>query len=124
MLITANFIDAIKVKFKKPIFEDDFPEKGMKAWLVDVEWSTREQCYRLYFDFSDFEEDNAKYFKAVYHPNIYTKEIEAQTGRNKFTAIEAGCYNPKYDVYFSFEGLVTRNDTAFQREIVKYLQVA
>lgn len=123
MLITANFIDAIKVKFKKPICEEDFPEKGMQAWLVDVEWDQKYECYKLYFDFSDFEEHNAKYFKADYHPNVHTKEIGLKTGRDKFTAIEAGCYNPKYDVYFSFEGLVTRNDTAFQREIVKYLQV-
>lgn len=84
---------------------------------------TREQCYRLYFDFSDFEEHNAKYFKAVYLPNVYTKELENKTGRKKFTAIEAGRYNPKYDAYFSFEGLVTRDDRAFQREIVEYLQV-
>ena len=30
-MITASFIDAIKVQFIKPIFEDDFVEKGMKA---------------------------------------------------------------------------------------------
>lgn len=124
MLITANFVDAIRVQFKKPIFEDDFVEKGMKAWLVDVEWSTREQCYRLYFDFSDFEEHNAKYFKAVYRPNVHTQELGLKTGRNKFTAIEAGQYHPKYDVYFSTRDSSIRNDTAFQREIVEYLQVA
>lgn len=30
-MITASFVDAIKVQFIKPIFEDDFVEKGMKA---------------------------------------------------------------------------------------------
>ena len=30
-MIAASFIDAIKVQFIKPIFEDDFVEKGMKA---------------------------------------------------------------------------------------------
>lgn len=27
-MITASFVDAIKVQFIKPIFEDDFVEKG------------------------------------------------------------------------------------------------
>lgn len=122
--ITANFVDAIKVQFLRPIFEEDFPEKGMKAWLVDVEWDQKYECYKLYFDFSDFEEHNAKYFKADYHPNVHTQELGLKTGRKKFTAIEAGQYHPKYDAYFSFEGLVTRDDAAFQRKIIEYLQVA
>lgn len=123
MTITTDFIDAIRVQFKKPIFEDDFVEKGMTAWLVDVEWSTREQCYRLYFDFSDFEEQNAKYFKAVYHPNAHTHELGLQTGRKKFTAIEAGQYHPKYDAYFYPGDSSIRDDEAFKREILAYLQV-
>lgn len=95
----------------------------MKAWLVDVEWSERVECYRLYFDFSDFEEENAKYFKAVYHPNIHTKELENKTGRREFTSIEAGHYNPKYDVYFSLKESSIRDDEAFKREILEYLRV-
>ena len=31
MTISVDMIDAIKVQFIKPIFEDDFVEKGMKA---------------------------------------------------------------------------------------------
>lgn len=74
-MITASFIDAIKVQFIKPIFEDDFVEKGMKAWLTDVEWAEREKCYKLYFDFTEFEAENDKYFKATLYPNCYTKTI-------------------------------------------------
>lgn len=31
MAITVGMVDAIKVKFLKQIFEEDFPEKGMVA---------------------------------------------------------------------------------------------
>ena len=48
-MITARFINAIMVQFIKPIFEGDFVEKGMKAWLVDVEWNSNCKYYRLYF---------------------------------------------------------------------------
>jgi len=75
MTIIVDMIDAIKVQFIKPIFEDDFVEKGMKAWLVDVEWAEREKCYKLYFDFTEFEAENDKYFKATFYPNCYTKTI-------------------------------------------------
>lgn len=56
-------IDAILVQFKKPIFEDDFPEKGMTAWLTDVEWDNRYGSYKLYFYFGEHEDVNKKYFK-------------------------------------------------------------
>ena len=75
MTIIVDMIDAIKVQFIKPIFEDDFVEKGMKAWLVDVEWAEREGCYKLYFNFTDFEAENDKYFKATFYPNRYTRTI-------------------------------------------------
>ena len=67
-MITAKLVDAIQVQFLKPIFEDDFPEKGMWAWLTGVEWDSNCKCYRLYFDFTDFEVVNEKYFKRCYHP--------------------------------------------------------
>ena len=85
--ISVDFVSAIKVQFKKPIFEDDFVERGMTAWLVDVEWDTENECYKLWFDFEEFEEINKKYFKAVYHPNKYTEQLEHDTGRKLFTAI-------------------------------------
>lgn len=119
--IQVNMVAAQKVIFLKPIFEEDFPEKGMSAWLVDVEWIEKDQCYKLYFDFAEFEAENEKYFKAVYYPNRRTAELAASTGRTWFTAKEAGFYDPKYSVCFHVEGLHRRNDEAFEREIKNYL---
>ncbi len=121
-MITASFIDAIKVQFIKPIFEDDFVEKGMKAWLVDVEWAEREKCYKLYFDFTDFEAENDRYFKATFYPNCHTKAIEEATGRKLFTAKESGWYTAKYSVYLSVGDGKKRDDVAFAREITEYLR--
>lgn len=121
MAITAHIIDAIKVQFIKPIYEEDFVDKGMKAWLTDVEWEEGSECYKLYFDFTDFEAENAKYFKAVFLPNRYTKDLECATDRTLFTAIESGNYTPKYSVYFSITG-TERDDVAFAREIKDHLR--
>ena len=122
MTIIVDMIDAIKVQFIKPIFEDDFVEKGMKAWLVDVEWAEREKCYKLYFDFTEFEVENDKYFKATFYPNCHTKAIEEATGRTLFTAKESGWYTPKYYAYLSVGDGEKRDDVAFAREITKYLR--
>lgn len=122
MTIIVDMIDAIKVQFIKPIFEDDFVEKGMKAWLVDVEWAEREGCYKLYFNFTDFEAENDKYFKATFYPNGYTRAIEEATGRTLFTAKESGWYTPKYSVYLSVGDGEKRDDVAFAREITQYLR--
>ena len=121
-MITASFVDAIKVQFIKPIFEDDFVEKGMKAWLVDIEWAEREKCYKLYFDFTEFEVENDKYFKATFYSNQHTKAIEGATGRTLLTAKESGCYTPKYSVYLSVGDGEKRDDVAFAREITEYLR--
>ena len=121
--IPVSMVSAIKVQFKKIIFEDDFVEKGMTAWLTDVEWDARSECYQLWFDFTEFEDINLKYFKQVYHPNKYTKDIEARTGRMLFTAIEAGQYNPKYSTGFSVGDMTTRDDFAFQEKIQEFLKV-
>ena len=121
-MITASFVDAIKVQFIKPIFEDDFVEKGMKAWLVDIEWAEREKCYKLYFDFTDFEAENDKYFKATFYSTHHTKAIEEATGRTLFTAKESGWYTPKYFAYLSVGDDEKRDDVAFAREITEYLR--
>lgn len=121
-MITAKFVDAIQVQFLKPIFEDDFPEKGMRAWLTDVEWDKGHECYKLYFDFADFEAENEKYFKCCYYSNRHTAEIAAATGRSLFTAREAGHYTSKYSVYFSVGNTTKRDDDAFAEEIKKFLR--
>lgn len=122
MAITATAIDAIKVQFVEPIFEEDFVEKGMTAWLTDVQWDEGCECYKLFFDFEEFEDINRKYFKAVFHPNCHTKELEERTGRKLFTAVEAGWYEPKYTVYFSCGDHTNRDDEAFTREITRHLR--
>lgn len=122
MTIIVDMIEPIKVQFIKPIFEDDFVEKGMKAWLVDIEWAEREKCYKLYFDFTEFEVENDRYFKATFYPNYHTKAIEEATGRTLFTAKESGLYTPKYSVYLSVGDGEKRDDVAFAREITEYLR--
>lgn len=119
--ITAGMVEAKKVVFLKPIFEDTFVERGMMAWLTGVEWNDSNECYQLFFDFSEFEKENAKYFRASYYPNRKTEELEAATGRTLFTAIEAGYYSAKSHDYFSVGDV--RDDAKFTKEITEYLRV-
>lgn len=121
--IQVNMVDAIKVQFLKPIFEDNFVEKGMTAWLTDVVWDNSNECYKLYFDFTDFEEQNEKYFKLVYGSNYHTEALQLDRHENKYTAKEAGYYTQKYSVYYNPESCVgSRNDDAFERDIRAYLR--
>lgn len=82
---------AVKVRFKNFIFEDDFPEEGMVAWFTGIEECREYGCYKLYFDFTEFEAENEKYFRADYYN---------MRGIPCLTAKEIGLYNPKYSVYF------------------------
>lgn len=121
--IQVNMVDAIMVQFLKPIFEEDFVEKGMTAWLTDVEWDNSNEGYKLYFDFTDFEEQNEKYFKLVYGSNYHTEALQLDRCENKYTAKEAGYYTQKYSVYYNPESCVgSRNDDAFERDIRAYLR--
>ena len=92
-LFDPDRLDAIKVQFKRSIFEDDFPDKGMVAWLVDIELDAKHECYQLFFDFAEFESHNEKYFKKVYWG-------EGGDRHKLRTAHEAGQYTAKYSVYF------------------------
>lgn len=74
-----NNPSAIVVQFKKSIFEEDFVERGMTAWFTKYEWDLKYECWKLYFDFTDFEDINAKYFTECY----------------------SGNYSAKYSVYYS-----------------------
>jgi hypothetical protein len=118
-MISVDMIEKIQVQFVKPIFEDDFPEKGMKAWLTDIEWSDKDESYKLYFDFKDFEDYNEAYFKEQYYPNIHTEKLGIK--KPLYTAKEAGMYNPKYSVYFSLSS-DKRDDELFKEEIKEYLR--
>lgn len=118
MAITADIVSAVKVQFLKPIFEDDFAERGMTAWLTAVEF--KDDCYKLFFDFSEFEAENDKYFQRSYFANRHTVKIVSDDGL--YTAKEAGCYTPKYSVYFSCGDQTTRDDKAFAEAIQEYLR--
>lgn len=100
---------ALKVLFLRQIFEDDFPEAGMKAWLTKI--SKEDGCYKLYFDFTDFEERNEKYLTANYFDD---------KGRPCLTAKEFGVYSNKYSVYF---GDAEWDEEFMSLELCKYLSV-
>lgn len=105
---------ALLVRFKGCIDADGFEEKGMLAWLTGAEWNDKLHCYQIYFDFSSFRDYNKKYFRR----NYYGKD-----GQPYVTAIEAGCYEEKYRCYFSPEGSNERDDTAFDRDILNFIEV-
>lgn len=119
--ITVEILEAQKVVFKQQIFEEDFPEKGMKAWLTDVQWDDKYGCYNLFFDFTEFEQENDKYMKCSYYPNRHTALLPNASHRLLFTAKEAGMYNNKYSVHFSIS-VDKRDDELFSQEISEYLQ--
>ena len=111
--ITTNITEAIKVQFLKPIYEDDFVESGMKAWLTKV--VKIDDMFKLYFDFTEFEQENDKYLTCTFY--MYGKD-----GKELGTAKEAGWYNNKYSVYFctSDNGC---NEETFSVDIAEYLKV-
>lgn len=121
-MISVNMVGAVKVQFLKQLCEENFPEKGMLAWLTDVEWDEGYDCYKLFFDFTEFEQQNDKYFKAVFYSNRHTEQLARETGRVMFTAKESGDYEPKYSVYFSAGNAIDRDDALFEQEIQKYLR--
>lgn len=109
-LFDLEMVEAKKVIFLKPIFEDDFPEKGMKAWLTDIVKDVNSECYNLYFDFADFEEENEKYFKGDYYDD---------NSNPCLTAKEVGLYNRKYSVYF---GDINMSIKELDKELKKHLK--
>lgn len=119
-VISVHMIEKIKVQFKKQIFGDDFVKKGMKVWLTDIQWIDEEGCYKLWFDFKDFEKENDAYFKEMYYSNNHTRDFPEKP---LYTAKEAGYYKEKYAVYFSLTLSDKREDELFEEEIIDYLRV-
>lgn len=100
----ANMNTAVKVKFKESIFEEDFPEPGMIAWLTSIA-KTTEGCYKLTFNFSEFEERNDKYLTEVYYETRHT-----DNSKELYTAKEAGYYNNRYTVYYGCTETLTEEE--------------
>lgn len=111
--IDVNMIDAVKVQFLKPIFEDDFVDRGMKAWLTKIE--KRDDMYDLYFDLTEFEQENDKYMTESFF--MYGK-----MGKELGTAKEAGHYKNKTSFFFCTKDNGANDDT-FSTDIAEYLQV-
>ncbi len=114
-MIPVKLTEAIKVQFLEPIFDGDFVETGMKAWLTKIEKHRSGDMYELFFDFTEFEAENDKYLTSTFYK--YENGVRVGTG----TAKETGWYNNKYSVYFctSDNGA---NDELFSEEIAKYLK--
>ena len=104
-------LEAIRVIFLKPIFEDDFPDRGMKAYLTHIDRLYEEGCWKLYFDFTEFEKENEKYLKADYYD---------KNGCACLTAKEAGMYNNKYSVCFGETDI--NKYGSFESQISKHLE--
>lgn len=119
--ITTNIKEAVKVRFLQPIFEEGFVERGMKAWLTNIEWHENYECYELFFDMTEFEQENDKYLtNSFYYPSKETKEKGIE--KALYTAKEAGCYDNKFSDFYSLMS-GKRDDEVFEKEILEYLEV-
>lgn len=117
-MIKSDIIEAKKVIFLEAIHEDDFTERGMKAYLTKIEFDEvagDETVFKLYFDFTEFEEENDKYLINAYYPNIHTNKLNSD--KSLFDAKEAGIYTNKYMAYHS-----ERNFDGTLRELEKYIR--
>lgn len=116
--------EAVKVMFLKPIFEDDFPERGMTAWFTGYEEKSRCECYSLFFDFEEFESINTKYFREQYHSNKFIEQKQSKgilPQKQYYTAFEAESYNPKYSVLFGDTSIGTEDDTL--EDLLNYIKI-
>jgi len=109
MEIKEDMLDAIEVKFLQPIFSEDFVERGMVAWLVNIQ-KTDKDCWKLHFNFKDFEDYNDIYFIADY---LDSKGIACLTAKDK------GLYKQRYSVYFGRTDIEKYG--SFEEQIKDYL---
>jgi hypothetical protein len=87
----------IEITFKEPIFEDDFVESGMRAFLVGID--SKESVNSLYFYFGHHEEYNEMFFRANYTLDFLPEyDVSNKKSKNP-TAIECGMYERHYSVY-------------------------
>lgn len=81
------------VVFRKPIFEDDFVEAGMRAYLTGVEVEGEE--IKLFFYFGDDFDHNKRMFRQSY----YGREALGLDPKKLYTALETNDYQEYYSVY-------------------------
>lgn len=109
--------EAVKVRFLSQIYEDDFPERGMKAWFTGVTKHEKFECYELFFDFTEFEEENLKYFTETFYPNMHTDGT-----KDFYTAIEAGYYKPKYSVFFGDTAVSKKENESMLAQCIEVIE--
>lgn len=95
IIIASNL--PIPITFKKPIFEDDFVEKGMVAYFTDIE-QYKEGVLEVHFYFDPrLLVWNKQFLKRAFHhkqeKGNLTKSLKA------VTALESGDYEEHYSVY-------------------------
>lgn len=131
-MFTTNITTPVKIRVKQPIFEDDFVAAGMLGHLVAVEESAERDMFKLFFDFTEFEEHNKALLEPVYYVNGYTERNHPEAVQRVrdglqegVTAIEAGFYEPaNYSVYFSCgKNDCSVDEADFQAEIVNFLEI-
>ena len=108
----------VKVEFIKSLFEDDFVESGMIAKLYHVEYSERFECWKLWFDFTGFEEHNDTLME-----DVYSYPSHAYTGPTKsaYNGHEAGMYDEYLMRYFGKDFGISVEE--FEADIKNYLKV-
>jgi hypothetical protein len=88
----------IGVRFRKPIFDDDFVEAGMRAWFTGFEvYPDGEIKLFFYFGADDYNH-NKRLFRKAYYKNGDKNTL--------VTAEEAGYYEEYYSVYAMATDLV------------------
>lgn len=113
------------------VFEQSYLEPGMLVNLLAVsrysrydnpESAGQEHCYELVLDAEPYYDLNLKLMREDYYPTIHTPK---DTGRQLFTAVEAGFYNPQEKVYFCVSkesadpmaALLSEIDSLFETEL-------
>lgn len=81
---------SLKVRVKKPIFEDVFVEPGMVCYLTNIQKVPQVGCWEIFFDYTDFFDENEHLFtKTFFMPDT-----------SLGTAMDAGAYDPVHSLYF------------------------
>ena len=95
--VAQYFPRALKVVFKKSIFEDDFVEPGMMAWFTGFELDKKAECWKLFFNFAEFKDSNEKYLREVF---FHAAKTYVGPVKQLYTAKESGDWPDAYSAYF------------------------
>lgn len=95
---TLTFLNPLKVKLKKSLFEEDYTESNMIANLISISIIDSFGTYFIEasFDFKPYEKNNLPLLTDRFYPNKYTVELPF---KELYNAIEAKQYNPEISVY-------------------------